>query len=441
MRAWLWTWVACVGLAWPTAARAEPRTAAKTKYQAAVRLVNSGNAEQALVLIEQGLAAAPQDLQLLGLKGSVLLALRDYPGALDVYEAYLGSGATGANQRRAQQIVKSLIAVRTTFVDITLSNGPAAIYLDSRSQDAFCTAEPACNKPILPGDYKVIAQRPGFEIWTGRLVVQPDTTATLAITLVEKPSRLTMRAPPGAQVTVDGQPFAAPADIAAGTHHVVVTLASHRSARLDAEAHGGVPVALDVVLTPLTPIRVEPPGTALVLDGKPIAIEAGGIAIPPGDHALVATAKGYVDRTTRIEAERAPGEQIVIRLERTPPPPPAAPAPSSLTLRRKIALAAGGVGVVTAAGGLVLGIQSRHFEDEAYGLCASPSIQCDRGAEANRAYGLARSRALEADLGFGVAGAAAVTAAVLWLAGAPESRASIVPRLGPASGLDLAIVF
>lgn len=436
-------WVVVVGVSGTGLAVAGPGAgaAARAKYQVAVQLINRGNTDQALAVIDEGLTAAPQDAPLLGLKGRVLLAMHDYPGALAAYEAYLTTGVTGANQRQAQQIVDSLSAVRTTFLDISV-NGPAAIYLDSRTQGVFCTG-PACHKPILPGDYKVIAERPGFELWTGRLSVAPNAAATLAIALVEKPSRLTVRvAQPGARVTVDGAAYEAPANVAAGAHRIAVTLTGHRSAQLDAAAHEGQPVTVDVALVVLTPVRVEPSGASLAIDGKPVALEDGGIAIPPGDHELVAIARGYLARRVKLAANRSPGDELVITLDRVPPPaPPAPPPPPGLTLRRKLALAAVGLGVAAAGTGSVLGVLSGRDKNSAFALCPSPATPCSRAAEADRSYDRGRSRAIEADIGFGVAAAAALAAAVLWLGGAPESRVTASPRIGPVAGLDLAVRF
>ena len=61
--------------------------------------------------------------------------------------------------------------------------------------------------------------------------------------------------------------------------------------------------------------------------------------------------------------------------------------------------------------------------------------------EANDLNLRARSRALEANIAYGVAGGAAIAAAVLWLTGAPESRVAVTPPLGAVAGLDLAVRF
>src|SRR5690242_10961011 len=111
MRALIGTWIVCVGvlctsiaLAAPKAG-ATPRTSAAAKYKQATQLDESGDYDKAIVTIDEGLAVAPKDLKLLGLKGTVLLKMRDYSRALAAYQAYLDAGATGANRREAQKIV------------------------------------------------------------------------------------------------------------------------------------------------------------------------------------------------------------------------------------------------------------------------------------------------------------------------------------------------
>jgi hypothetical protein len=433
MQALIRTWIVCVGVACTGVALAAPQVDAQEKYKLAVQLDDSGDAEKALGLINEGLAIAPQDLPLLGLKGAVLLKLRDYTAALAAYQAYLDAGATGANRREAQKIVNNLGAVKSTFLAITLANGPAAIYLDSKTQGVFCTAAPLCNQAILPGQYKVLAERDGFERWTGRVTIVTGKTATLAITLIEKPSLLTVRvAQPGARVTVDDTAYAAPTTVPAGSHRVVVSLAGHAEARLEAAAHEGKPVELDVTLTPLVATRVEPPGAALWLDGKPVTIADGSLAIPPGAHTLVARALGFEDRRIEIPAVRAADYQLEVGLVRVQ---------SRFTGRRKIALAVGGVGLVAMAGGVVLGVQARHLDHDTYALCPSTSVACPDAPKANDLNLRAQSRARTANIAYGVAGGAAIAAAVLWLTGAPESRVAVTPQLGAVAGLDLAVRF
>src|SRR4051812_29836696 len=68
---------------------AAAKAGARAKYKAAAQLAGSGAHEKALLVIDEGLARAPADLTLLRLKGSVLMTLHDWPGALGAYQAFL----------------------------------------------------------------------------------------------------------------------------------------------------------------------------------------------------------------------------------------------------------------------------------------------------------------------------------------------------------------
>ena len=116
-------------------------------------------------------------------------------------------------------------------------------------------------------------------------------------------------------------------------------------------------------------------------------------------------------------------------------------SPSRFTGRRKIALGVGGVGLLAVSAGIVLGVQSKHLDDDTYALCPSLSTPCSAAKEANDLNQRGRSRALEANIAYGVAGGAAIAAAVLWLTGAPESRVAITPQLGTVAGFDAAVRF
>lgn len=434
--------VLCAGIA--TAAPKSGAAAATTAYQKAKKL-QFDDPDKALALVEEGLALDAKDLAWLDLKGAILLGQREHLPARAAYQAVIDAGATGKLLRKAQEIVANLAPLDTTFLDITLANGPANIYLTSRDR-VSCVASPTCHKPMLPGSYKVIAERSGFTPWTGRVTVAKDATAKLAITLVEKPSQLTVRVTPAdASVAVDGSPYDPRATIAAGDHHVVITLSGHAAARHEVVAHEGKPVELDVALAPIVPIRVAPQDATLLLDDKPVAIEDGGIAVPAGAHRLVARAQGFKDSRIEIPAERVAGYELTVDLSREPPALQPVEPLSPWTPRRKVALATAGLGVAGAAAGVVLGLQAKKLDRDAFASCPSPSTPCSNADEANDLNKRGRSRALQANVAYGVAAGAAIATAVLWLTGGPEARFAVTPqvatRSGGTTGLDIAVRF
>nr|HEX4312574.1 PEGA domain-containing protein [Kofleriaceae bacterium] len=308
--------IAGIAIAGPSEA-----AAARDKYREAARLAADDDNDKALALVEDGLALAPKDLQLLELHGSLLLKTRDYAGALAAYQAYVDAGATGANRRAALKIVQSLAAVKTTFVDIKVTNGPGTVYLDAKSQGVFCPGD--CKKSILPGDYRIIVERAGYDRWTKQIAIAANQTVPVEVTLVEKASTFALHVTPDgpgapATLTLDGVALTAvPPAIPGGDHELAIARDGFATAKLPVHAHDGAPVSLDVALVPLVPFAVAPPDATPVvtIDGQPATLEHGGVAVPAGAHALVATAKGYHEQRVQIPADRAAGYKVAVELQ------------------------------------------------------------------------------------------------------------------------------
>jgi hypothetical protein len=439
MRALVWSWIVCAGVADAGVGLAAPRVNPQDRYELAEQQFRRGEHEQALATIAEGLAAAPKDRPLLKLKGTVLLRM-DAPGVLDAYQALLDAGVTGSEKVAAEQIIDYLKPRGTTFLEITVANGPADVYVDQRARGVFCRAAPSCKKALAPGKRKVTVERAGFRLWTDRVPVAAGTTAPLAVTLTELASTLTVRvAQPGASVTVDGAAHDAPATIDAGPHEVVVALEGYETAHLEAVAKEGKPIDLDITLVRIVPVYVEPAGAQLWLDGKQVSIEAGGIPMTPGAHGLEVRASGFHTRKIAVPAEPGPDYRIGVELRAIEQV--VAPRPGRFTPRRRLAVAAGALGLAAVGTGVVLGRQARQLQANALTVCPSPSSPCSFARQANDFNQRGRSRARQANVAFGVAGGAAVAAGILWLTGAPESRVAVTPHLGAVAGLDLAVRF
>lgn len=448
MRGVMRTCIVCVGVACTAIAVAAPAANPREKYQLAKQLDQDGDTEKALAAIDEGLAAAPRDLALLGLKATILLNVREYAGALAAYQAFLDAGATGFKQRQAQKIVQDLSAVRSTSLELDVSGGvgegPTTIFLDTKTLGAFCTAAPSCKRPVLPGDYKVIAERPGFERWSAQVTVEKGKSTKLDVALAEKPSQLTVRVtPPDAQVRVGDAEYRGPMTITAGSHPVSAHRAGYVDAHLEAVAHEGKSIDLPVTLTPLVPVRVEPAVATLQLDGgQPVVVQDGGIALPPGKHVVVGRAEGFRDRRVEVPAERPEGYKLEVVLERIAPPPPP-PPPAPFPMRRKLAIGAAGVSVVSLVVGGILWDDAGRHDGFANAFCSGSTQPCSSVAQARASdeRDKADLRRNSAYAGAALGVGAAVAAAVLWVTGAPESRVTVAPRVGPVAGLDLAVRF
>jgi hypothetical protein len=350
------------------------------KLKQAKKLDGAGSYDEALVAIDEGLAADARHVLLLDLKGDVLFKLREYAAARAAYQAVIDAGAKGRVLAKSRDMVKRLAILEATKLEVAVEKGTVSIYLKTKTDGLFCTAAPVCTKALLPGGYNVIAEAPGFEPWTGRVTVTQGTTAKLAIALVEKPSLVTVQATPAdARITIGGAPYTAAVELPAGKHEVVV------------EKPGYVPAKGEVVAR----------------EGLPVVFKVGLVAEAP----KVAVA---------------------------PPTVTVAPSNRIFSGRRVAAAMIGGIGLVSLGAGVGLGLSSNTLEDSSYEVCPIP----DRCADVQRAEDYqdrAETRALQANIAFGVAGAAAVTAVVLWFTGKPEAetrRLSITPRFGGGQGAD-----
>ncbi len=97
-----------------------------------------------------------------------------------------------------------------------------------------------------------------------------------------------------------------------------------------------------------------------------------------------------------------------------------APSPSPFTPRRKIALGVAAGSVVIAGVAVGFGLAANNARDEALALCPATACTPAGAAAAQDENDTARRHALTANLGYAVAGGAAIGAAVLWFTSGPE---------------------
>ena len=434
-----------IALATATPAHAAPDTA-RSKYKAAEKLSTNGADAEALVVIEEGLKLDPKYGPLLNLKGTVLVRLRDYEGATAAFKAFLDTGVSGPTREAVLRTLKSLEQILATLLEVQVSPpGTTAIIIKDKP---FCTAAPTCKKALTAGEYTVTAQREGFAPWTGPVTIVLTQSTRLEIKLTENPSQLTVvPTPSDAAISVDGAAFPAPAAISAGPHKVTIAMVGYATVVREVTASLAKPVELQVALEPTTPARIVPENAKLLLDDKPIALDNGGLSLPPGKHVLRISAAGYHNEKREIPATRPAGYKIDVALSSTS----VVTDRRILTPRRKIALATAGVSVLAIGAGVYLGLDAKKLEDDSFELCPMPE-SCREADRANDLIDRADSRALQANIAYGVAAAAAVGAVVLWVTGAPETerRVSVLPRVVPLSGsargstvagIDLSLTF
>jgi hypothetical protein len=216
-----------------------------------------------------------------------------------------------------------------------------------------------------------------------------------------------------------------------------------------------VTVSDDSRLAGLTVMRNGKPFDALLWN-RPLPVDGG-------DYVITAHAPGREDwtMTAHVAAEGAkvtvdvpklqksgkppaplPFSPPVVVMWKAPSPvahpaPDAAPSAGLFTTRRKVALGVAGGSVLGVVAGVVLGESAKGKQHDAYGLCPDPGMQCAQAGRSDALIHSGHSRAIAADVAFGLGAVAAVGAGLLWFTGARVAedgrrRVSVVPRV--ASG-------
>lgn len=194
-------------------------------------------------------------------------------------------------------------------------------------------------------------------------------------------------------------------------------------------------------------VRID--GLVILRDGKPVDTALWNRAIPVDGGRTVVTAKapGHEEWSTTVEIKpekdkvsiEVPTFKELAKLAPPPTPAPPAPAPpvedepetpsAPMSGKRKLAIGLAVVGVGAAVGGVLLGRSAKALEKDALALCPDPDVPCMDAPRANDLLESGASRALLANVAFGVAAGATVTAVVLWITGAPrESQVAVTPR-------------
>jgi tetratricopeptide (TPR) repeat protein len=157
--------------------------------------------------------------------------------------------------------------------------------------------------------------------------------------------------------------------------------------------------------------------------------------------------KSELDKKAMTEKPTEPGPFNPSQELRPPPITPHAAQPppensvtqtarSPWSTPRRIALGIGATGVVGVATGVVFGVQTQGFKDDASRLC--PTNACDDADKASKANALTDRAAKRATLGnisVGMGAGMIVGAAILWYAGGAASPSrtdsAIIPHLTP----------
>lgn len=162
-------------------------------------------------------------------------------------------------------------------------------------------------------------------------------------------------------------------------------------------------------------------------DGSPVDSALFGRAIPVdgGNHLVVARAPWSSNVAVAKERDRSTVLVPVLEPEATIGATPSVVRDTPANSHQGMAIAFGVVGVAGLGAGIFGGVTARGFDRDATALCPDLGMPCDM---ADRANELLDTRALVANIGFGVAAAGAIAATVAWLTGRSSSTdVAVVP--------------
>jgi hypothetical protein len=219
--------------------------------------------------------------------------------------------------------------------------------------------------------------------------------------------------------------------------------------------------ALESKLSYLTinvPDESRIPELIVTRDGAPVDMAEWNRSIPAdgGSHVIAGKAPGHESWATTItlrpEGDKQSVEvpkfkalpQIVNKQHDDAHDGSLAPAPevSPFTTRRQIGLGVAGGGVLVAGVAIGLGVKANSLHNDAVATCPPSACSLQNARDAQHNNDKARSFALGANIGYGVALAAVAAGAVLWFTGKPQaatpqtaSEIAIVPQVGETNGL------
>lgn len=206
-------------------------------------------------------------------------------------------------------------------------------------------------------------------------------------------------------------------------------------------------------------------GLVVTRNNQPLDPALWNRAVPVngGEYVIGGRAPGHDEWKTTVTVPNESGKITVktpklnpqgkLATPNVPDKPPTAPRPkpssteddddkppttsaTTWTTKRKAAIGMAGVSVAGVVTGILLGTQATGKRDDAHTLCPDPATPCADAARADALIKSGQSRALAANVGFGIAGVAAIVAGVLWFTGAPETptrRVAVIPSIAPGA--------
>lgn len=210
-------------------------------------------------------------------------------------------------------------ALRPAFGSVTVTSTPsgALVFLDEKQVGQT----PLTLDRIASGSHSLRLQAPQYAVERRNVSVADGQTANVAVTLAARFAEITVQAPQGAVVTVDGDRKGSGTlswRQSEGLCDIVVSMAGHRDARRQLEVVAGRAQTVQLTPQPIygsASVDSDPMDAEIWIDGKQYGVTPNVVErLLVGSHTLVLKKSGYADLQQQFSVEEGKEASLSVKL-------------------------------------------------------------------------------------------------------------------------------
>lgn len=212
-------------------------------------------------------------------------------------------------------------ALRPAFGSVTVTSTPsgALVFLDEKQVGQT----PLTLDRIASGSHSLRLQAPQYAVERRNVSVADGQTANVAVTLAARFAEITVQAPQGAVVTVDGDRKGSGTlswRQSEGLCDIVVSMAGHRDARRQLEVVAGRAQTVQLTPQPIygsASVDSDLMDAEIWIDGKQYGVTPNVVErLLVGSHTLVLKKSGYADLQQQFSVEEGKEASLSVKLRR-----------------------------------------------------------------------------------------------------------------------------
>lgn len=210
-------------------------------------------------------------------------------------------------------------ALRPAFGSVTVTSTPsgASVFLDEKQVGQT----PLTLDRIASGSHSLRLQAPQYAVERRNVSVADGQTANVAVTLAARFAEITVQAPQGAVVTVDGDRKGSGTlswRQGEGLCDIVVSMAGHRDARRQLEVVAGRAQTVQLTPQPIygsASVDSDLMDAEIWIDGKQYGVTPNVVErLLVGSHTLVLKKSGYADLQQQFSVEEGKEASLSVKL-------------------------------------------------------------------------------------------------------------------------------